>query len=208
MRRLVLLDVDLTAPQPGLAEALAPDQRRRLLQCLWIDMEQYLRRIPDVEHGVIVGTGLRFPTTLPSIALPHQDLLARLEAAFDHAFGAGYAHVVILTTNCITLPRAHIERLLQVLDDPFMHVALGPNEDGSLFALGMRQLHPAIFESSEESAHLVRETLTRAGKARLFVGMAPEWYPVATPADLYRLGDDLTDPTAQTYHMLRELGYV
>jgi len=80
-------------------------------------------------------------TDIPTDAWDQAAVTRRLQApgnlelklfhALVEAFRAGRTHVIILGSDSPTLPRAHIQRLLDARAD----VAIGPCEDGGLTRL-------------------------------------------------------------------------
>jgi rSAM/selenodomain-associated transferase 1 len=111
-----------------------------------------------------------------------------LELKLLHALGgaiqSGRPQAIILGSDSPTLPRGHIQRLLDSAAD----VALGPCEDGGYYAIACRRVHPAMFAGVEWSTPHVLEQTERAVRATgLSVERGDLWYDVDGPEDLARL---------------------
>ena len=74
-----------------------------------------------------------------------EDLGIRMQNAFQDAFAAGYEKVIIIGTDLIDLSEEIIEKAYLQLESN--DVVMGPAEDGGYYLLGMKSLHPNIFEN-------------------------------------------------------------
>ena len=111
-----------------------------------------------------------------------------LELKLLHALGgaieSGRPQAMILGSDSPTLPRGHIQRLLNSAAD----IALGPCEDGGYYAIACRRVHPAMFAGVEWSTPQVLEQTERAAwAAGLSVERGDLWYDVDGSDDLARL---------------------
>ena len=84
-----------------------------------------------------------------------EDLGIRMKHAFQDSFAAGYEKVLIVGSDLIDLSEDIIEK-------GFIHLAsndvvMGPAEDGGYYLLGMKSLHPNIFENKTWGTATVRE---------------------------------------------------
>jgi hypothetical protein len=71
----------------------------------------------------------------------------------------------------------------------------GPSDDGGYYLIGMKKLHPKLFEAIEWSTDQVRmQTLERAAETGLGVRLLPGSYDVDDRWTLHRLCDDLLNP--------------
>jgi rSAM/selenodomain-associated transferase 1 len=114
-----------------------------------------------------------------------------LELKLLHALGgaiqSGRPQAMILGSDSPTLPRGHIQRLLDSAAD----IALGPCEDGGYYAIACRRVHPEMFAGVEWSTPHVLEQTERAVRATgLSVERGDLWYDVDGPEDLARLMQD------------------
>jgi glycosyltransferase A (GT-A) superfamily protein (DUF2064 family) len=91
-----------------------------------------------------------------------------------------------------TLPLAHLEAAFAGLDGA--DVTLGPGHDGGYYLIGMKRLHPELFQGIDWSTErVVGQTLAACRRLGLAVRMLPEWYDVDVGADLDRLRRDLEE---------------
>jgi len=83
------------------------------------------------------------------------DLGLRMQNAFANSFKAGYEKVLIVGSDLYDLKPQHIQKAFDNLDNH--DVTIGPAEDGGYYLLGMKTLHPNIFENKEWGTETVRE---------------------------------------------------
>ena len=74
-----------------------------------------------------------------------EDLGIRMQHAFQDAFAAGYEKVIIIGSDLIDLTEEIIEKAYLQLESN--DLVMGPAEDGGYYLLGMKSLHPNIFEN-------------------------------------------------------------
>ncbi|MDG2194394.1 MAG: TIGR04282 family arsenosugar biosynthesis glycosyltransferase [Polaribacter sp.] len=86
------------------------------------------------------------------------DLGSRMQQAFINSFADGYEKVVIIGSDLPDLEEQHILEAFQQLNTN--DVVLGPAKDGGYYLLGMKKLHPNIFQNKKWGTASVRkETL-------------------------------------------------
>ncbi len=78
----------------------------------------------------------------------------RMQHAFKQSFNAGYKNVLIVGSDLYDLHPKHITEAFKKLDSN--DVVLGPAEDGGYYLLGMKKLHPHIFENKQWGTETVR----------------------------------------------------
>lgn len=83
------------------------------------------------------------------------DLGRRMHNAFDQSFKNGYQKVIIIGSDLYDLQEQHIEEAFNALNDN--DIVIGPAEDGGYYLLGMKTLHPKIFENKEWGTSSVRK---------------------------------------------------
>lgn len=188
-------------PQPGavktrLVPPLSPEAAAGLYAAMLADaLAQYAALgatvrlyLPpsEVPLDASVGAGETFAQRGP-------DLGARMLRAFAETFAAGFDRAVIVGTDHPTLPSAFLRLAFDELETR-RTVTLGPSDDGGFYAMGLRELSPALFAGMTYSHDRVLEdTLDRADG--LDVTLLPPWYDVDDAASLDRLRDDLAaDP--------------
>jgi len=94
------------------------------------------------------------------------DLGERMKNAFKAEFVAGASQVVIIGSDCLMLRPRHIKNAMDELGT--VDVVIGPATDGGYYLLGMKQLHPFLFENKSWSQSTVlEETLTDLTEKKL-----------------------------------------
>lgn len=83
------------------------------------------------------------------------DLGQRMLNAFRAQFGAGANRVVIIGSDCLAITADHIRLAFEALDKT--DVVIGPATDGGYYLLGMKRLHPALFENMPWSQPELRQ---------------------------------------------------
>lgn len=111
-----------------------------------------------------------------------KDLGERMKYAFAEAFRNGYKKVVIIGSDCAELSSGIIEQAFDSLGK--QDVVVGPSVDGGYYLLGMKRLHPNLFEDIEWSTPVVlSKTLERVKQERLGLHLLPELNDVDDEAD-------------------------
>ena len=132
----------------------------------------------DTPTDVWSGLGVAHEVQTPG------DLQLKLLHALGSALRAGRPQVMILGSDSPTLPRAHVQRLLDSAAD----VALGPCEDGGYYAIACRRIHSGMFAGVEWStSNVLEQTELAAWRCGLSVERGDMWYDVDGPDDLARL---------------------
>ena len=122
--------------------------------------------------------------TFPQHAQPPGDLGQRMQHAFAAAFAAGATRVVIVGTDCPGLTASHLTAAFAYLAAG-ADLVLGPATDGGYYLLGMKQLHPALFQQKVWSTDSVLPgTLADAARLGLAVQLLPPLRDVDTVDDL------------------------
>ena len=136
------------------------------------------------------------------------DLGERLANALAHHFDLGYRRTVIMNSDGPTLPQACLEEAFSGLDAA--DVTLGLSHDGGYYLIGMKQLHPDLFQGIDWSTEqVIPQTLAICRRLGLAVHRLPTWFDVDVEADLERLAGDLArDPTPapRTWAFLQSWG--
>ena len=83
------------------------------------------------------------------------DLGQRMLTAFQEQFERGANQVVIIGSDCLTITPDHIEQAFAALNEA--GVVIGPATDGGYYLLGMKQLHPFLFENMPWSQPELRQ---------------------------------------------------
>jgi rSAM/selenodomain-associated transferase 1 len=189
-------------PVPGqtktrLCPPFDPEPAAEFYRCLMLDTLALMERLQTVDRTVaympetargyferLVSDGFRL------VAQQGADLGERLANAIGHHFELGYRRVVIMNSDGPTLPLACLEEAFAALESA--DITLGPGHDGGYYLIGMKQLHPQLFQGvSWSTEHVIPQTLEICRRLGLSVRQLPEWYDVDVEADLVRLRRDL-----------------
>lgn len=116
------------------------------------------------------------------------DLGERMKNAFEQIFALGAKKAVIIGSDCPQLSSEIIENAFRLLDEK--DVCIGPAKDGGYYLLGMKKLHPFLFEKKEWSSDSVfDDTVIDLMENRLSYGLLPKLSDVDTIYDLHLLSD-------------------
>ena len=75
------------------------------------------------------------------------DLGERMKNAFKDGFNAGYQRVAIIGSDLFELTAVDLEMAFEKLVEH--RAVLGPAEDGGYYLIGLKELHPGIFENKQ-----------------------------------------------------------
>ncbi len=101
------------------------------------------------------------------------DLGQRMQHAFAALFHAGYAKVSIIGSDCLELTPEIIRNAFSLLE--VNDVAIGPSADGGYYLLGMKQLHPALFQGkSWSTGSVLNDTLEDCSRQSLTYFLLPQ----------------------------------
>ncbi len=195
------------------------DDRRELALAFLDDLVETCRKIPKLALRVAVtppAESLRFSRS----ALPADMLVAQRGAAvgdrernvlIDLA-RAGFEHIVLLGSDIPDLPLAHIEQAFAALEADPANIAIGPDDDGTYYLLGVtarQAVVPDIFTDVRSGTPFdLDDTKDAATRAGLTPVLLPKWHDVDSPEDLTALTDRLRyapDTAPHTSAMLRKL---
>lgn len=85
------------------------------------------------------------PNTFRKKLQTGSDLGQRMKNAFTELFEMGYQKVIIVGSDIYTLSTQDVEHAYSILENS--DLVIGPAEDGGYYLLGMKCLHPEIFEN-------------------------------------------------------------
>lgn len=122
----------------------------------------------------------------------------RLNFAAEDLFKAGFASVCLINSDSPTVPAENFSQAIELLRLPGDRVVLGPSDDGGYYLIGLKTLHPELFEQIEWSTDRVLEqTRQRAAEIAVEVKLLPAGYDVDDRATLRRLCDELLDTNSR-----------
>lgn len=111
-----------------------------------------------------------------------KDLGEKMANAFQKSAELGAERMVLIGTDCPTLQHHHLLQAFDALTNS--DVVLGPATDGGYYLIGVKHLHPKLFEDIIWSTSTVlSETLKRAESVGLSVCLLPVLDDVDTAAD-------------------------
>jgi uncharacterized protein len=111
------------------------------------------------------------------------DLGERMMHAFLEVFNQGSSTAVIIGTDCPELGETIIQSAFEQLTGN--DVVIGPAADGGYYLLGMKSLHPQLFEKIAWSTSAVLETtMNRCRLLRLSYALLPLLHDVDEEEDL------------------------
>ena len=116
------------------------------------------------------------------------DLGERMRNAFAYAFNKDYQKVVIIGTDCPALTEKIIHDAFKSLEEA--DVVIGPASDGGYYLLGLKQLHPYLFENIQWStANVFPETIKRCKQNNLLLLVLEQLHDVDEEQDLVYMED-------------------
>jgi rSAM/selenodomain-associated transferase 1 len=207
-------------PVPGrtktrLCPPLSPEAAADLYRCLLLDTFALVQRLESVDHSLAYTPASArdyfarlSPNGFRLVPQKGADLGERLSNALAQHFEIGYRRVVIMNSDGPTLPSACLVEAFSGLDRA--GITLGPGHDGGYYLIGMKRLHPELFQGIDWSTEqVIPQTLAVCRRLGLSVHQLPEWYDVDVAADLERLRGDLhREPELApcTWELLQKLG--
>ena len=97
-----------------------------------------------------------------------------------------------------------LQRAFEVLENMPTDVVLGPATDGGYYLIGMRYPLPELFDGIEwGTGEVLQRSLERAALAGFKTFLLPQWSDIDTPADLYRLAEEILDFETPPRHFPR-----
>jgi uncharacterized protein len=199
------------APRPGeaktrLVPALSEGAAASLAACFVQDTVWKARQV--VRHVIVAFTPLEgravfaplVPTDVTWAEQKGNGLGDRLAGAVEEASARGFSPVLVVGTDCPTLPISCLETAVRLLDSGHADVVLGPTDDGGYYLVGLRQPSRSLFDNVPWSTpRAYAETANNARRAGLRLRPLRQWYDIDTPADLVRLRGELdADETTQS----------
>lgn len=132
------------------------------------------------------------PSEIGLIDAWHPDFGDCLASAIAQLLQRGHASAVVLNSDSPTLPTSLLIETAAMLALPGDRIVIGPADDGGYYLLGVKALHPRLFQHIAWSTeHVAQQTLERAGELGLSVHVLPKWYDVDDLAALKVLQAEL-----------------
>lgn len=201
------LAVMAKAPRPGkvktrLSPPLTPQQAAALNICFLRDTTENIQQVAEAgdSAGIVVYTPVGDEAAFDGILPPAFRLLGqrgdgfgeRLLHACEDLFACGFSAVCLIDSDSPTMPQEALSQAVSSLALPGDRVVLGGSDDGGYYLIGMKHLHPRLFEQIDWSTERVfQQTTERAREIGLDVELLGTWYDVDDAATLQRLRREL-----------------
>ena len=196
------------APRAGyvktrLTPLLTAEEAAALNKCFLRDIAAAIAAVGEGARGIGCYTPADaedvykeiFPATFQLIAQRGSDLDERLILAMQDLLAVGFFSICLIGSDSPTVPAATFAEAVSVLAAPNDGVVIGPSHDGGYYLIGLKAVHPRMFEGIDWSTRTVLEqTLTRAAEIGLPVHLLPTAYDVDDSETLRQLCHDLLGP--------------
>jgi rSAM/selenodomain-associated transferase 1 len=200
---LCALAVMTKAPRAGkvktrLTPPLSSEEAAALNTCFLRDTAAAIAK--TAEQGAARGIGVYTPVGAEAAyagILPEEFELVpqrgevfgeRLVFATEDLLRLGFASVCLIDSDSPTVPQQAFAQAVAVLSQPEDAVVLGPSDDGGYYLIGLKKLHPELFEGIDWSTERVlKQTIQRAREMEIPVHLLPTWYDVDDRLTLNRL---------------------
>jgi len=141
-------------------------------------MDKFVYYTPEIVHDDLWADDQYFKAKQSG-----NDLGEKMQHAFEQLFEAGYQQILIIGSDCYQLSSQIIGQAYQALEQH--DVVVGPSTDGGYYLLGMKQMHPALFQNKAWStAQVLEQTIADIKKYRLSCFLLPELTDVDREDDL------------------------
>jgi uncharacterized protein len=207
---LCALAVMTKAPQAGrvktrLTPPLSPEEAAALNTCFLRDTAAAIARTAEGKNvqGIAVYTPAGAEAAYAGILPDNFQLVPqrgeafgeRLAAATDDLIQLGFDSLCLIDSDSPTVPETAFAQALDFLARAKDSVVLGPSDDGGYYLIGLKKLHPRLFDRIDWSTERVLEqTIAAALEIELPVHLLPPWYDVDDRATLSRLCHELFGP--------------
>ena len=186
-------------PQRGkvktrIAATLGDDVAVEMYRCALADTLALALSIDDVTHALSYAPPTKDGQRYFEQAVPSFALIPQAGATLGERIGgtlalllANYSPVVLIGSDSPDLPVQIVKRAFEALHGT-ADVVLGPATDGGYYLIGLRSMHPILFEGIAWSTAVVaQQTRELASGAGLQLVQLPFWHDLDTVADLNAL---------------------
>jgi rSAM/selenodomain-associated transferase 1 len=205
---LCALAVMTKAPRAGqvktrLTPPLTPEEAAGLNVCFLRDIFAAISKAGHNARGIgcytPVGSEEAYHDIVPAefqlIAQRNGDFGERLAGAIEDLLAVSFGSVCLINSDSPTAPAVVFAEAVRLLSLPNEHIVIGPSDDGGYYLIGMKKLHPRLFERIDWSTdRVLSQTLERVAEIGLDVRFLPACYDVDDRTTLHRLCDDLLGP--------------
>jgi len=190
-----------------LCPPLSLEEAAELARCFLVDMVERACRLPTVRVYLAIMPAesepmfrVLLPFPVEYVAQRGVSLGEREHNVFDDLLQRGATRVVLIGSDIPTLPLSYLQEAFSHLEDSHCDAVFGPSHDGGYYLVGMRVLHPALFENIPWSTpSVMAETSAQARKHNLNVALIPSWHDVDDKDDLSYLVTELSHPNSETH---------
>lgn len=145
-----------------LAKSIGPEKALEVYQMLLEKTAEITKEVPIKKWvyttPVILEEGLWDVGCFEKKLQKGEDLGARMNNAFKDGFDAGYQRVVLIGSDLFDITPEDLTMAFEKLLDHQM--VIGPAEDGGYYLIGLRAIHPALFENKDWGQNTVlKDTL-------------------------------------------------
>lgn len=190
------------AVKTRLVPPLTPEEATNLHICFLRDMSASIAEVVagTSNEGVVVyaplGSEATFDRILPSgfnlLGQRGESLGDRLCNATEDLLRQGYDSLCLINSDSPTLPKALLHSAIEALAHDGDRVVLGAAADGGYYLIGLKNVHPRLFDRiAWSSAEVLAHTVERAAEIGLEVKLLPAWYDVDDAATLNQLCQEL-----------------
>lgn len=215
-----LFGVFVKHPQPGkvktrLAADIGPENAAAVYSAFVNDLVARFRQTADrrlLGYSPKTDDATKFFSELVGVDYqlwpqPDVGLGERMAGFFQHAFGVGAKRVVLIGSDSPSLPLRYVEQAFELLSNNDM--VFGPATDGGYYLVGLNrscseQAQELFSEIDWSSERVLAQSINRAQRCDVSVGLLDPWYDVDTLDDLRMLVGHLralaasnTTPTAE-----------
>ncbi len=114
------------------------------------------------------------------------DLGARMHNAFKDLFTDGYENICIIGSDCLEITTDLIDQSFAKLQNS--DVVIGPAKDGGYYLLGIKKLHPELFNNiSWSTDQVLNQTLAICQRLNLSIDLLPELSDIDVENDFNNL---------------------
>jgi rSAM/selenodomain-associated transferase 2/rSAM/selenodomain-associated transferase 1 len=169
-----------------------------LREALFLDTLDAARSLADADCLVACEPAMEVPAMRRAID-PRVDVLAqrgdtlgdRLAHLFEDTFRLGYESVLVVGSDLPDLPHAALARAHAALAGGADRVVLGPATDGGYYLVGLRRMHPELFDGVDwGTSRVMEQTTAIAARIGLPIERLQEWSDVDGLDDLGRFSGD------------------
>jgi rSAM/selenodomain-associated transferase 1 len=190
------------AVKTRLVPPLTPVEAANLQVCFLRDMTASIGEVArrNRAEGVLVYTPVGAETAFEGMLPPGFKLLGqhgeslgdRLCNAAEDLLRQGYGSLCLINSDSPTLPGSLLDSAIESLSHEGDRVVLGSAADGGYYLIGLKNVHPRLFDRiAWSSAEVLAHTVERAAEIGLEVKLLPSWYDVDDATTLSQLCEEL-----------------